>query len=107
MRDSTPGIGRRLVVRLDSVAAPTRVGPQQYYGEGFDGFPRLPGQASLIRWLSHATDSLEIVSIGLGGTGWRLGTAGDSLTGQAYEYYDIVPNETPAGPASAHRRACL
>ena len=106
MRDSTAWHSRTMVVRLDSIRAPTRDGPQQYYGAGVDGFDRHGGGQIMVRWVPRTRDSLEVSTIGLGGTGWRLATSGDSLAGVAYEFYDVVDAETDLGPASARRRSC-
>jgi hypothetical protein len=106
MRDSATWSSRTVVVRLDSIRAPTRDGPQQYYGAGVGGFDRQGGGEIMVRWVPRTRDSLDVSTIGLGGTGWRLAISGDSLAGVAYEVYDIVDGETILGPASARRRAC-
>jgi hypothetical protein len=106
MRDSTTWHSRTMVVRLDSIRAPTRAGPQQYSGAGVDGFDRHGGGQITVLWVAATRDSLDVSTVGLGGTGWRLATSGDSLAGIAYEFYDIVDAETILGPASARRRAC-
>jgi hypothetical protein len=106
MHDSATRHSRAVVVRLDSIRAPTRGGPQGYYGAGVGGFDRQGGGEVMVLWVPRARDSMEVSTIGLGGTGWRLATSGDSLVGVAYEFYDIVEAETILGPASARRRAC-
>ena len=95
-----------MVVRLDSIRAPTRDGPQRYYGAGVGGFDRQGGGQIMVLWVPRTRDSLDVSTIGLGGTGWRPATSGDSLTGVAHEFYDIVDAETILGPASPRRRAC-
>ena len=106
MRDSATRHSWTMVVRLDSLRAPTRDGPQGYYGAGIDGFDRHGGGQIMVLWVPRTRDSLDVSTIGLGGTGWRLATSGDSLAGVAYEFYDIVDAETNLGPATARRRAC-
>jgi hypothetical protein len=106
MHDSTPRLARNLVVRLDGTRAPTREGPQRYYGLGYDGFPRDGQWPFPLIWVSRAPDSLDVSVVSLGGTGWRLKRSGDSLVGVAYEFYDIVPDETVRGWASARRQGC-
>jgi hypothetical protein len=107
MRDSTPHLARMLVVRLDDTPAPTRGGgPQNYYGRGYDGFPRDGQWPFPLVWASWSLDSIDVSVISLGGTGWRLKRSGDSLLGGSYEFYDIIPDETPLGWARARRRAC-
>jgi hypothetical protein len=107
MRDSVPYMARSLLLRLDSTRAPTRDGPQHYYGAGLEGFPPSGMRPNPLLWITPSPESLEVVVIGLGGIGWRFTRRADSLTGEAYEYYDIVPNETPRGPASARRQRCV
>jgi hypothetical protein len=106
MRDSATWHSRTMVVRLDSIRAPTRDGPQQYYGAGVDGFDRHGDGRIMVRWVPRTRDSLDVSTIGLGGTRWRLATSGDSLIGVAHEFYDIVDAETILGPASARRQVC-
>jgi len=106
MADSTPRLSRQLIVRLDTVRAPTRRGPQRYYGAGLDGFPRDGMWPFPIVWVSPAPESLNVAVISLGGHGWHLATSGDSLLGVTYEYYDIIPDETILGPATARRTPC-
>ena len=106
MRDSATWHSRTVVVRLDSIRAPTRDGPQRYYGAGVGGFDRQGGGEIMVLWVPRTRDSLDVSTIGLGGTGWRLATSEDSLAGVAYEFYDIVDGETILGPASARRHAC-
>ena len=99
-------LARKLVVRLDSAAAPTRDGPQRYYGRGYDVFPRDGQWPFPMIWVSRAPDSLDVSVVSLGGTGWRLKRTGDSLLGISYEFYDIVPNETTlGGPARGAKHA--
>jgi hypothetical protein len=106
MRDSAASHSRTMVVRLDSIPAPTRDSMQRYYGAGVEGFDRHGGGQITMLWVAMTRDSLDVSTIGLGGTGWRLATSGDSLVGFAYEFYDIVDAVTTLGPASARRRAC-
>ncbi|MGN6167615.1 MAG: hypothetical protein ACTHQQ_05530 [Solirubrobacteraceae bacterium] len=106
MQDSVPYMSRQLDLRLDSTKAPTREGPQHYYGAGLTGFPPSGIGPNALLWFVPTPDSLRLVVIGLGGIGWRLKRHADSLIGDAYEYYDIVPAETPRGAASARRAQC-
>jgi hypothetical protein len=55
---------------------------------------------------NQAGDSAEISVEFLGGTIWRMARRGDSLQGEAYHTYDIVPGEDHLGPARGHRVAC-
>jgi hypothetical protein len=104
MRDSVPQYSREYVVQLDTAWLSGRETDTLYRAYGLKGFvePR-----SWQGWTPRpGTDSIEVVLIGLGGIGWRLGRAADSLVGSAYEYYDAISAETRAGPASAHRTQC-
>jgi hypothetical protein len=106
MQDSTPRLARELLVQLDSVPAPTREGPQQYYGRGYEGFPRDGEWPFPLIWVSRAPDSVDISVVSLGGTGWRLQRSANSLRGVSYEFYDIGMNETMLGWARGLRQAC-
>jgi hypothetical protein len=55
---------------------------------------------------NQAGDSAEIRVEFLGGTIWRMARRDDSLQGEAYHTYDIVPDEDHLGPARGHRVAC-
>lgn len=104
-RDSIPNYQRRYVVRLDTAWVTGREEDTLYRAWGLSGFRELPSWN--VGWFpGKGPDSLRVVLIGLGGIGWRFGRSGDSLVGAAYEYYDVIPDETPLGPASAHRVEC-
>ena len=105
VQDSVPELARNLLIRLDST--PTYRGPPpHYYGMGLEGF-RAPGKSpSWLSWGAPSGDSLMVTIIGLGGYGWRFHRSADSLAGLTYLYYDVIPDETVVGRASARRRAC-
>jgi len=54
---------------------------------------------------NQAGDSAEISVTALGGTVWHMACRGDSLQGEAYHIYDIVPGEYHLGSARGHRVA--
>jgi hypothetical protein len=104
MRDSVSSYQRAYVVQLDTAWLSGRDTDTLYRAWGIEGFaePRLG-----VGWTpGRGRDSIEVVLIGLGGIGWRLGRLHDSLAGFAYEYYDAITAETARGPASAHRLPC-
>ena len=51
-------------------------------------------------------NSVEIRVASLGGTIWRVVRNQDSLIGQAYSTFDIVPGEHRFGPATGRRFKC-
>jgi hypothetical protein len=51
-------------------------------------------------------DTTYLAIRSLSGVGWRLWLADDSLTGRTFEYWDLGPTETEAGPVRGQRVAC-
>ena len=105
MRDSIPHYPRHSVVRLDTAWVSGRDTDTLYRAWGLTGFPH-PLSWNVGWYPGPGPDSVHIVLIGLGGIGWRLSRSADSLVGSAYEYYDVISDETPLGPVSAHRTRC-
>jgi hypothetical protein len=103
--DSIPDLARALLIRLDSM--PTYRGPPpHFYGTVLEGIQAAETSVRQVSWGTPSRDSLLVTIIGLGGYGWRFERAADSLTGLTYLYYDVIPDETIVGRASARRHAC-
>jgi hypothetical protein len=104
VRESLPGLGRELLLRLDSL--PTyRSTPMAFYGFGLSGFGS-GRDSTWLTWSAPSADSLTIATIGLGGYLWRFQRTGAGVVGLTFETYDVVPAETSLGPAAARRQAC-
>jgi hypothetical protein len=103
--DTVPDLAHRVFVRLDSV--PTYRGtPPSYYGVVERGAGAVDGSPYSLSWTAPSTDSLAVTIIGLGGYGWLFRQTADSLVGSTYLYYDVIPERTRIGRASAHRSPC-
>lgn len=103
--ESVPGLPRALHVRLDS--NPTYRGPPpNYYGTVLDGPAASARSWQSVSWGAPTKDSLLVTIIGLGGHKWRFQRSADTLTGLTYRYYDVIPDETVLGRASARRAPC-
>ena len=103
--DTVPDLAHSVLIRLDSM--PTYRGPPpSYYGVVQKGAGAVDGSPFSLSWAAPSVDSLAVSVIGLGGYGWLFQQSGDSLVGMTYQYYDVVPERTRIGRASAHRSPC-
>jgi hypothetical protein len=98
-------VTRSDTVRLNGSVLPKRTGRTWYQGL------RVPAQpqhySGSVSWsMSQQGDSAEIRVEALGGTIWRVARHTDSLTGETYSTFDIVPGEHHFGPATGRRLEC-
>jgi len=101
------GIGQQVAVVLDTVVIGSDPKGPALLAEALDGFTNGRQTPFALVWqprLPPDSSSLSIRSTS--GVTWRFVLTSDSLIGRSFEYWDLGPTETDAGPMSGHRLVC-
>jgi hypothetical protein len=101
------GIDTVVTVALDTSIISVRGDHAALLARGLAGFTRGRKTPFALLWQPQVPpDTTELAIRSTSGVGWRLWVVGDSVTGRAFEFWDLGPSETDAGHVRGHRLAC-